>query len=196
MVDVWSIVFPSLVLVFLSCKASCLQQQRCSRHDDRRALAPPTSHRGRESTPHSLVGAGEVVIMFLPQTVMRMMGRRLALRKGLVISVAVLLVIGWTLLLLTNRHHENPTRSPTTSGQVRAIASVGVGKKPSSSQNLTSSHLQSKPSSLHPPHHQASNHSLDLHMCKFADITDITGVDINVCHTSSSSSPLSSSTSL
>ena len=114
-----------------------------------------------------------------------MMGRRLALRKGLAVSAAVLLLMGWGLLYLTNRVPgssagsvgSSPARPPSPMStppvqKTRKIPPIALNL------SLPKAHLQTPlPTSPKPAQH---NRTLLLQQCKFAEGTEVTGADVQV----------------
>ena len=122
--------------------------------------------------------------MQLARTVVRMMGRRLALRKGVAVSVAVLLLLGWGLLYLSLTRGKSPDAAvpppalPVTEKETSATPNLSPRRAPvHKNQSVYPAHLRSPPANPA----QWGNHSIVHHQqCKFTEVTEVTGVDVQV----------------
>ena len=131
--------------------------------------------------------------MILAQTVVKMMGRRLALRKGLAVSAAVLLLLGWGLLYLSLSKGSSSAdvdsspvthreMSPTTSPLKPKYSILPVHKAPLN-LSVFPAHLRSPPPiPLNPAQPgQWSNHTIiHYQQCRLTEITEISDVDVQV----------------
>ena len=132
------------------------------------------------------------------------MGRRLALRKGLAVSAAVLLLLGWALLFAFSRA-PNSTPLPAVSVESETTVASSSRPPPSSAKPLIQKtfpplnlsvfppHPKSHPPSpamagrqqSHPPSsavagHQQNNYRLNLQQCQFSEAAQVTDVDVQV----------------
>ena len=132
--------------------------------------------------------------MLLARTVVRMMGRRLALRKGLAVSAAVLLLLGWGVLYLSLSRGrssgvaDNSPTLPTTQTQTSATPRLSSNRpaadnKSPLNMSVFPAHLRTPPPVAPNPSQRGSwgnRSTVHLEECRFTEVTEVTGVDVQV----------------